>query len=333
MLLLDGRDVRALLDDASCIGAVEEAFRAYGLGEAAAPAICGSRSTHGSFHVKAGILERRRCYYAAKVNANFPANPKDYGLPTIQGVVVLFDAVRGDPLALMDSGELTVRRTAAATAVAAKYLAPDRAVTVTLCGCGVQGRAHVHALASVLRIRQIFAYDIDRAKADRFAREMTASSGLEVRAVSDLVRHTRVSDVCITCTPSRDYVLHAEDVTAGAFIAGVGVDDTDKRELAPDLLAESRVVVDILEQCASIGDLHHALDAGVLTRDLVHAELGEIVAGSRPARTSADERFVFDSTGMALQDVAAAALVYERAVEARRGIEFSLLEAVPGKVG
>jgi alanine dehydrogenase len=142
--------------------------------------------------------------------------------------------------------------------------------------------------------------------------------------VSDLALATRDSDISVTCTTSRRAILHPGDVRAGSFVAAVGADNPEKQEIEPALLAASTVVVDVLEQCATIGDLHHALDAGVMTRADVHAELGEIVAGRRPGRAADDEIIVFDSTGTALQDVAAAALVYERAVAAGRGARVNL---------
>ncbi|HEX4574320.1 MAG TPA: hypothetical protein VH158_04265, partial [Gemmatimonadales bacterium] len=115
-------------------------------------------------------------------------------------------------------------------------------------------------------------------------------------------------------------ILGAEDVRPGTFVAAVGADHPEKQEIAPTLMAASRVVVDVLEQAATIGDLHHALAAGVLTRADVDAELGEVVAGRKPGRRTPEETIVFDSTGMALQDVAAAATVYERALQAGRGL-------------
>ena len=128
----------------------------------------------------------------------------------------------------------------------------------------------------------------------------------------------------MTCTPSTDYLVDAEWVTPGSFIAGVGADSEDKRELAPEVLARSKVVVDVLDQCAQIGDLHHALDAGAMHRADVYAELGEIVAGRKPGRTTDEEVFVFDSTGMALQDAATAVLVVERARAEGRGVRLRL---------
>ncbi len=321
--LLNADDVADLLDEASCIEAVEGAFRELGEGRAGEPVVAGLHVAGGGFHIKAGMLEAGRAYFAAKTNANFPENGR-HGLPTIQGVLLLFDAERGIPLAVMDAAEVTVRRTAAATAVAARYLSRADAAVAMVWGCGVQGRAQIRALTHVLPLERVHAFDRDPSAAERFAGEMSEELGLDVRAVTDPRRHARASDVCVTCTPSRDYLLDADDVRSGVFVAGVGADSEDKRELAPGLLARGKLVVDVLEQCATIGDLHHALEAGVLTRDSVHASLGEVVAGRRAGRTQADEITIFDSTGMALQDVAAAALIYERAEASGRGFEYPL---------
>ena len=323
-LLLDSQDVAHLLDYPSCIDAVEEAFRRYGRRETEPPTVCGVHLEEGGFHVKAAVLHTSRRYFAAKTNANFPGNPERHGLPTIQGIVLLFDAACGAPLAVMDSGEITVRRTAAATAVAARHLARPDASRLTLCGCGVQGRAQLEALCQVLPIKQIFAYDADPAAAERLVEEMAGFLQVNIVVVRELRASARGSDVCVTCTPSSQYLLGPNDVQPGSFVAGVGADSPEKRELAPELLAGSRLVVDILEQCAAMGDLHHALAAGALTRESVHAELGEVVAGRKPGRTADEQVFVFDSTGTALQDVAAAALVYERARQAGRGLEFAV---------
>ena len=319
-LLLTSSQVRSLLSIDECIVAVEGAFRLYGEGKTASPGILGIHAQQGGFHIKAGILELGRNYFAAKVNANFPENGTRFGLPTIQGVIVLSDADNGRPLAVMDSMEITALRTGAATAVAAKYLARKDSRVATVCGCGNQGRIQLRALARVLPLEKAYAYDLAEARASQFARELSAELGVLVTAVTDLSSAVRQSDVCITCTPSRRYFLQRQDVKPGVFIAAVGADNPDKQELEPALMANSKIVVDILDQCATIGDLHHALRAGLVTAAAVHAELGEIVAGKKSGRTSEDEIIVFDSTGMALQDVAAAAIVYERAVQAGGGM-------------
>ena len=322
VLILSRSDVASLLDPAACAEAVETAFRDCGLGRAAAPAVASVHAGGGGFHVKAGILELGRSYFVAKTNGNFPDNPARHGLPTIQGTLVLADAERGTPLAVMDSIEITALRTAAATVVAVKWLARADARTLAVIGCGTQGRAHLAALRGVRGFEHVVLCDADRRAALELAAEERRAGKTRVSVEDDPTRAALAADVCVTCTPSREYVLGRAALHPGLLVAGVGADNEHKRELAPELLAGATVVVDLLDQCAAIGDLHHALDAGVLTRDDVHAELGAIVAGRRPGRRSADDMFVFDSTGMALQDVAAAAVAYERAVE--RGVGLSV---------
>lgn len=313
-LLLTGRDVVALLTIEECMAAVEDAFKLHGEGKTQPPGILGVHSHGGGFHIKAGVMDLDRPYFAAKINANFQRNPKQVGLPTIQGVVVLCDADNGYPLALMDSIEITIQRTGAATAIAAKHLARSNSKTATICGCGNQGRISLRGLTKVRPIQKVWAYDVDQKAAQRFADELAEELGIDIEPVSDLRTAVRQSDICVTCTPSKQYFVKEEFVAPGTFIAAVGADSSDKQELEPALLSRSQVVVDVLEQCATIGELHHAFDAGVLTRDDVYAELGEVIAGLKPGRTSADEIVVFDSTGMALQDVVTAAAVYEKAV-------------------
>jgi len=318
-VILTRSEVAARLDLPSCIAAVERAFRLHGEGRTAAPGIVGVHAGDGGFHTKAGVLDLDRAYFAAKTNANFMRNRERHGLPTIQGTIVLHDAGNGYPLAVMDSIEVSIRRTGAATAVAARHLARRDAGVVAVAGCGEQGRVQLRALAAVLPVERALVWDPDRTRAERLAAELGPELGIVVAVTADYRSAARQADVCVTCTPSETYILRRDDVRAGAFVAGVGADSPRKRELHPDLLAAGTLVVDVLEQCATIGDLHHALDAGVLTVADVHAELGAIVAGRAPGRTRDDEITVFDSTGMALQDVAAAALVYERAVAAGAG--------------
>ena len=323
-LVLTRADVAELLGLDECIAAVERAFRLHAEGRALQPGVLGVHAGDGSFHIKAAGLDLGRPYFAAKTNANFPSNPARRGLPSIQGVVALFDAATGTPLALMDSIEITIVRTGAATAVAARHLARPDSRVATVCGCGNQGRIQLRALARVLHLERAYAFDADRGRAREFARALSEELGIEVQAVDDPATAAGRSDVCVTCTPSRRAFLARGDVAPGAFVAAVGADSEDKQELEPALLASSTLVVDMLEQCATIGELHHALAAGLMTRADVHAELGQIVAGVKPGRRSRDEIIVFDSTGTALQDVAAAVAVYEKALTAGRGVRVGL---------
>lgn len=281
VLILSRSDVAELLGISECIAAVEDAFRAQAGGRTLPAGVLSVPAEGGGFHVKAAGLRGERPCFAAKVNGNFAGNRERFGLPTIQGVIVFCDAERGSPLAVLDSAEITVLRTAAATAVAARHLArPDSAVA-TICGCGRQGRAQLAALSAVLPLKRAYACDAEQGAAESFASEMSGALGFPVEAARDLAGAARGSDVVVTCTPSRSPLLFPDDLRAGSFVAAVGADSPDKQELHPGVLARNRVVVDVLAQCAEMGDLHHALAAGALTRGDVHLRQHGHRAGGR----------------------------------------------------
>ena len=323
-ILLKRADVAALLTLEECIDAVEEAFREYGLGRTSPPRVLGMPAVDGGFHIKAALLGLSAgAYFAAKLNGNFFHNSEHFAMPNIQGLLILCDARNGYPLAVMDSIEITILRTGAATAVAAKYLARRDSKVATICGCGNQGRVQLRALMKVLPLQHVFAFDVDGAQMKRFAAGLSRELQVEIEPVSDLANAVRKSDVCVTCTPAGKFFIHKDHVMPGTFVAAVGADNAEKQEIDPRLLASNKVVADILEQCAEIGDLHHAIAGGLMDSQDVYAELGEIVAGRKPGRISKEEIIVFDSTGTALQDVAAAAVVYERALKQELGARFS----------
>jgi alanine dehydrogenase len=318
-LLLSRADVRALLDLEECIGEVEQGFRMLASGEIPAPGVLGLHAADGGIHIKAAYRRGERAFFAAKANTNFPRNPGMRGLPTIQGVIVLCDAHNGELLALMDSIEITIQRTGAATAVAAKYLARSSARIATICGCGNQGRVQLAALRTVLPLEMAFLYDLDESAARGLAAE---TKGLKTVPTFSIEGALRESDVVATCTPSQKYIIGSADIRPGTFIAAVGADSEHKQELDPALFGRAKVVVDSRAQCANIGDLHHAIAAGTITAASIHAELAEVVAGSKPGRTSEDEITIFDSTGVAAEDVVSAIYVYEKAVASGRGVPF-----------
>ncbi len=324
-LVLSRREVCKLLSLDECIAAVEEGFREQSKAGAIPAGVLSAAASGGAFHVKAAGLQLGRPYFAAKLNGNFHNNTQRFALPRIQGLIVLSDAENGYPLAVMDSTEITEVRTAAATAVAAKYLAKEDASVVTICGCGIQGRVQLQALSRVRKVEKVFALDVRRKLAEKYADEVSTSLGIEVTASHDLHACCRASDICVTCTPSQSPFVELGDLSPGVFLAAVGADSDEKQELAPALLAQSKLVVDHLQQCAEIGELHHAISQGLMTLSQVHADLEEVIAGHRPGRVSDDEIIIFDSTGVAHQDVASASLVFEKAVEQGIGIQLDLL--------
>ena len=322
-LLLRRSDVNSLLTFEECIDAVEKVFRWKGEGKIPAPGILGIHAPQGGLHVKTALLPGDQSYVVAKLNTNFAGNRQQFGLPTIQGVIVVYAAENGYPLAVLDSTDVTLKRTAAASAVAAKYLARSNSCIATICGCGEQGRAQLRALRAVLPLKKIFAFDLNAVAAKNFASELGPELNLEIEPVRDLHSAIRQSDVGVTCTTSRKFLVREQDVPPGIFIAAVGADNEEKQELEPALMASSKVVADSLEQCSAIGDLHHAISEKVMRKEDVYAELAEVVAGQKPGRTSESEIVIFDSTGVAIEDAVTAAVVYEKACAARIGTYFN----------
>lgn len=321
-LLLSSADVRALMKPDDWFRAVEAGFLASKQGRTLSPAPMHIPVPGGGFHAKGAYFASDRGYVALKLNANLPGNPARVGLPTIQGAVLLCDAGTGSVLAILDSIEVTLMRTAAASAVAASRLAKKTSRTMLVCGCGQQAMPHIVALMDVLPIRSVFVSDIDGGKAEAFARSARSMPGIAIEAVPSFSDVSQRSDIVVTCTTSTNAFLGAEHLSAGAFVAAVGADSSGKSEIAPNLMEQAKVVVDVFEQCLAMGDLRLAIASSALSSSDVYADLGEIVSGAKPGRATDDEIIVFDSTGTAIEDVASAAMIYERAVQSGRGASF-----------
>jgi ornithine cyclodeaminase/alanine dehydrogenase-like protein (mu-crystallin family) len=175
----------------------------------------------------------------------------------------------------------------------------------------------------VRKPERITVYDRDPGKAAAFAAASRTMFGVGVTATDDLAKAVAASDIVVTCTTAQRFFITHDMVRPGTFVAAVGADNENKQEIDPRLLASSTLVTDLTGQCSAIGDLHHAIAEGVMSASDVHAELGQIVAGLKPARSREDEIIVFDSSGTALQDAAAAAAVYRRAIDCGDGVSFS----------
>ena len=303
---------------------VEAAFKMSAEGQALAPKVLGIHTETGGLHIKAGMMTHTSNYIVAKLNSNFPANPSTQNLPTIQGAIAVFDAHNGTLLALMDSIEITIIRTGAATGIASKYLSTKNAETITIVGCGNQGLISTHAIAATHNLKTIYLYDINRSQSEKLAEHLASShSSIELVCLDDFKSTLMKSDIVVTCTTSRKPFIEPKDIKAGTFIAAVGCDSEEKSEIHPRLIAASKVISDFIEQSAAFGDVHHAIEQGMITKSHIHAELGQIIAGQKLGRENDDEIIVFDSTGTALQDVAAATIVYERALAKGLGSRFN----------
>ncbi|HEX6224731.1 MAG TPA: ornithine cyclodeaminase family protein [Chryseolinea sp.] len=322
-LILSRSDVTKLLTIEECIGAVEDALKMFAEGKVDPPKVLGLHASKGGVHIKAGAMTLNRSYIVAKMNSNFPGNPVKFNLPTIQGVIAVFDADNGALLALIDSIEITILRTGAATGIASKYLSKQRSETLTIFGCGNQGLVSFKAIAVSRNLKTVYLHDTMQSQAENLMKQITSlSKGIEALCVDDVKSAIKQSDIIVTCTPSRTPIVYLEDVAPGTFIAAVGCDSEEKSEIHPRLMSKCKVISDFTDQCAAFGDLHHAIEQGLVTKSHVHAELGQIIARQKTGRDNDREVIVFDSTGTAVQDVAAASIVYEKALSEGLGIRF-----------
>ncbi|HSY81686.1 MAG TPA: hypothetical protein VK807_07990 [Gemmatimonadaceae bacterium] len=305
MVVLREPAIRSLLDPASCIAAVEQAFTAYATGGAELPGVIhlDVPEHRGEIHIKAGHL-RGGNWYACKFASGF-AGRND-------GVVLTFDARTGAPAGILfDGGYLTDLRTAAAGAIAARYLAVPSVDTVAILGTGIQSRLQPGLISLMRPFRAIRVWGRRREAAETTAEEIHGTVADTVETAVD------GAQIVITVTASRTPILRAEWLTPGALVIAVGSDGPDKQELDVGVLARAdRVVADSLPQCARLGEIHHALSAGVIAeRDVT--ELGQITSGRAPGRRTPTEMIVCDLTGVGVQDVAAATVVMERALARR----------------
>jgi ornithine cyclodeaminase len=310
--IIEEAALRKVITPQVAVEAMREAFHADGQGRAHVPAVINLEvpAHHGEFHVKTALIDGVP-HVAVKIASGFYDNSAK-GLPSGSGLMAVFDAATGLPVALLlDNGFLTDMRTGAAGAVAAEVLAPAAITTVGILGSGLQARYQVHCLRCVRTFSHIVAWSPDRAHLDAYVKEMR-DAGFDARAAATPETVCREADLLVTATPSRAPLVQAEWLRAGQHITALGSDSPGKQELDAGCLAlADLLVVDRLTQCASFGELRHALDAGLVRGDRVHAELGEIVAGVKPGRTTAQQITIADLTGVGFQDTAIASTYLE----------------------
>ncbi len=305
--IIEEAALRAAMTPQIAVEVVREAFRADGEGRAHVPAVINLEvpARRGEFHVKTALIDGVP-HVAVKIASGFYDNPAK-GLPSGSGLMAVFDADTGLPVALLlDNGFLTDIRTGAAGAVAAEALAPAAIATVGVLGSGLQARHQVRCLRCVRRISRLVAWSPDRSRLDAYVREMR-HEGLDAHARPTPEAVCRDADLLITATPARAPLVQPEWLRTGQHVTALGSDSPGKQELDAGCLARADlVVVDRLTQCAAFGELRHALEAGLLRPDRVHAELGEIIAGLKPGRTAPSQITIMDLTGVGFQDTAIA---------------------------
>src|SRR3989442_4100529 len=326
VLLLSELEIRELIGPVEALPAVRDAFVRLATGQAILPGVIhlDVPNSGAEVHVKGAHLQGSR-FFTIKVASGSYANP-ERGLPVGSGIVLVFDATTGFPKAvLFDNGYLTDLRTGAAGALAADLLARPEVDRVGIIGVGTQARHQLGALLGVRKPERVIAFGRSEAKATRFAQDMEKLHGIQVLPAKTVEQAVRDSDVVITVTPSREPLVRAEWVSPGTHITAVGADGPDKQELDVGVLKNAdKVVADRLDQCVLFGEIHHAIEAGVLRPGDVYAELGEIAAGLKRGRTSGREITIADLTGVGVQDAAVAELVVDAALRRGAGKQFDI---------
>jgi alanine dehydrogenase len=323
-LLLDSTDVHHNAEMAELIPAIEQAFGAYERGNAQMPAksYIDLPAYNGDFRSMPAYL-RTDDWDAAGikwVNVH-PDNEEQFDLPTVIGTMIYSDPETAFPLSIMDGTELTMQRTGAAAAVATHRLAHPDASSLGIVGAGVQAYSQLEAISEVRDIQEVVVSDLDEARVREFIE--TFEDRFDVR--EGTVSEAGHCDVLSTVTPVREPVVGPDDVGEHTHINGMGADAEGKHEIADELLLDAKLVIDDYKQCTHSGEINVPFNNGILTDEDIYGEIGEIVVGDKQGRTTEDGITVFDSTGLAIQDVAAAHIVYEHAQERGNGTSFDLL--------
>ncbi|MFH1773778.1 MAG: alanine dehydrogenase [Methanobacteriota archaeon] len=314
---LSGSEVSKVLEIGEVIKVVEEAFRQHGLKKVQMPPKVYLSFSNGDLRTMPAYIESLGIAGVKIVTAH-PENPKK-GLPTVMGVVVLNDPETGAPIAVMDGTYLTDMRTGAAGAVAVKYLARKNSRTVGIIGAGRQARTQLQAISKVIEIEEVKIASRSSEELEKFLKEMS-----EYEITPKTIEEACECDVLVTTTPVREPIIKNEWISEGMHINAIGADAPGKEELDPELLKRAKIVVDDLAQASHSGEINVPLAKGVIKLSDVYCELGEMIVGEKSGRTNEEEITIFDSTGLAIQDIATGNLVYQKARRKKLGRELEL---------
>ena len=323
-LLLDSDDVHENADMSELVPAIEDAFAAYERGDAQMPAksYVDLPQYNGDFRSMPAYLDAGDWDAAGVKWVNVhPDNEDRFDLPTVMGTMIYSDPETAFPLAILDGTELTMKRTGAAAAVATDHLAVPDARSLGIVGAGVQSYTQLEAIDAIRPIEEVVVSDVDEEAVAAFIDAY--DDQFDVRAGS--VAEAASCDVLSTVTPVRDPIVPRDAVADHTHVNAMGADAAGKHELADDILTDAKLVIDDYDQTTHSGEINVPFTEGTLVDEDIHASVGEIVVGDREGRTETDGLTVFDSTGLAIQDVAAAHVVFEHADEHDNGTPFDLL--------
>ncbi len=309
MKVFDLSAIKEVLPGIDLMPLIERGFDAYSSGQTNVPPVGELRMPNGDVHIKYGCITGDP-YYVIKVASGFHGNPSR-GLPPNNGLMLLSSQETGEVVALLhDESFLTDVRTAVAGAIAAKYLAASSVDRIGIAGTGVQARLQLEYLAPVVDCRDVLVWGRDPKRVNDYESEM-ANRGFDLQTTADVREIGATCTLIVTTTASTAPLLRARDIRAGTHISAIGSDTPDKQELDAAILARAdRVIADSIEQCLLRGEIARAIAAGAIDASGL-LEIGDIIGGRQSGRTSDEQITVFDSTGVAVQDIMIARAVFE----------------------
>lgn len=319
ILWLNRKEVESLLDINGTINVVEKAFQQHGLRKVQMPPklYLYFKNHNGDLRTMPAYLEEQDITGVKIVNVH-PDNP-GRGLPTVMALMILNSTETGAPVAIMDGTHLTDMRTGAAGGVAVKYLARKNARTVGFVGTGNQARSQLLAINEIIDISEVKATSISEKQNISFRDDMEIRIECEI-SVKKTIKEVCDCDILVTTTPSREAIVMNDWIPEGTHINAIGADAPGKEELDPLILKRAKVIVDDIPQASHSGEVNVPISKGLMSVNDIFGELGEIVIGKKKARTCDSDITIFDSTGLAIQDVATADMVYQKALKANIGI-------------
>jgi alanine dehydrogenase len=322
-LILTDDEAKKLLSMPEVVEAVESAFKQKGLGRVQMPAkiYLYYKKYNGDLRAMPTFLEDLDTSAVKIVNVH-PDNRIKTDLPTVMAVIVLIDPATGAPIAIMGGTTITDMRTGAAGSVAAKYLSRNNSKTVGLVGAGAQARTQLMGLLEAYKkLEEVRVWSRTEKTKKNFVTETQPAYGnlIQVIPAANIRKAVEDADIVVTTTPSRKPLVTNDMISAGTHINCIGADAVGKEELDPNILKRAKIVVDDWKQASHSGEINVPLSRGIITKDNIWAEIGEIVAGLKPGRQSEDEITVFVSTGLAVQDAVTAKIAYSKALASKVG--------------
>lgn len=325
-LLLSKDDVENSLCMKDVIESVKKGYLAYNAGKVDQPDIVSMEipEYNGETDIKS-CCDKEGCTMSVKIASGFYDNGKENSLPSMIGMILLFDAKTGFQLCVMDGSLITGVRTGAAGAISCELLARPDSKTVAVIGAGGQARMQIYALRELMDIEEVRVFSPSGRGLDAYKSDVEKTARVRVVPCATAEEAMRCADIAISTTPSKKYLVGASLVRPGMHIVAVGADMAGKNEWDPAVFRGAKVVVDSVSQCVSRGETRNAIVSGVITEGDIYAEIGALLNGEKPLRQNPDEITIFDTTGMAIQDNVTAAGVYKYALEHGLGSSFEFI--------